>query len=103
MIGWAAALLPTAWRELLPYRLPFAYLQMPLLYAFAVSLCFPARRSVRHLIAGIVAALACAITLVPLPEGVASSQLPGSGINRVVNRADESRAGKRCVSHCRYG
>src|SRR3546814_7981142 len=37
MIGWAAALLPTAWRELLPYRLPFAYLQMPLLYAYAVS------------------------------------------------------------------
>src|SRR3546814_9678023 len=34
MIGWAAALLPTAWRELLPYRLPFAYLQMPLLYAY---------------------------------------------------------------------
>src|SRR3546814_2049948 len=77
MIGWAAALLPTAWRELLPYRLPFAYLQMPLLYAYAVSLCFPARRSVRHLIGGIVAALACAITLVPLPEGVASSLLPG--------------------------
>src|SRR3546814_727656 len=85
MIGWAAALLPTAWRELLPYRLPFAYLQMPLLYAYAVSLCFPARRSVRHLIGGIVAALACAITLVPLPEGVASSLLPGSGFNRVVN------------------
>src|SRR3546814_4401274 len=46
MIGWAAALLPTAWRELLPYRLPFAYLQMPLLYAYAVSLCFP--RSEEH-------------------------------------------------------
>src|SRR3546814_14349229 len=58
---------------------------MPLLYAYAVSLCFPARRSVRHLIGGIVAALACAITLVPLPEGVASSLLHGSGFNRVVN------------------
>src|SRR3546814_15548466 len=58
---------------------------MPLLYAYAVSLCFPARRSVRHLIGGIVAALACAITLVPLPAGVASSLLPGSGFNRVVN------------------
>src|SRR3546814_14995921 len=58
---------------------------MPLRCACAVSLCCPARRSVRHLIGGIVAALACAITLVPLPEGVASSLLPGSGFNRVVN------------------
>src|SRR3546814_8015002 len=66
MIGWAAALLPTAWREMLPYRLPFAYLKMPLLYAYAVLICFPARRSIRHLIGGIVDARVWEMKLVPL-------------------------------------
>lgn len=91
MIGWAGGLLPATWRELLPYRLPLAYLQMPLLYVYAVSLCSPRRRPVRHLIGGLVVALVSAVTFKPhvwawaFPESAASDLLGGLRFAWVVN------------------
>ena len=65
VIGWAAALFPSALADALILRLPLAYLQMPLLYAYAVTLCFPGRRPGLPLLAGGAAALAGALALVP--------------------------------------
>jgi AraC-like DNA-binding protein len=65
VIGWAAALFPSALADVLIFRLPLAYLQMPLLYAYAATLCFPGRRSGLPLLAGVAAAVAGALALVP--------------------------------------
>ncbi len=58
VIGWASPLLPDPLRALLPWRTPLAFLQMPLLYAYVVALCFPARRTAGHLLAGVITSLA---------------------------------------------
>lgn len=65
MTGWIGPLLPPALQEILPYRLPLAFLQMPVLFAYGVALCFPARRSQPHVIAGMLASVASALSLAP--------------------------------------
>ncbi|MCL6713189.1 helix-turn-helix transcriptional regulator [Pseudomonas sp. R2.Fl] len=52
VVGWASPLLPDRLLALLPWRTPLAFLQMPLLHAYVVALCFPARRTRGHLLAG---------------------------------------------------
>ncbi len=57
VVGWAFALLPDRMQIVLPWRTPLAFLQMPLLHAYVVALCFPARRTAVHLRAGAAALL----------------------------------------------
>lgn len=52
LTGWSAALLPPALRPLFVWRIPLAFLQMPCLYVYALALCFPARLTARHWLAG---------------------------------------------------
>lgn len=69
MLGWSAPLLPAAVRALLPYRLPLAYLQMPLLFAYVVALSFPARRTLPHLVVAAVVATLSAVIQIAEFEG----------------------------------
>ncbi len=80
-LGWAAALLPTVARELLPYRLPLAFLQMPLLYVYTVRLCYPARPTFRHGIAAVAVACLSLATLVPRALG----RGPENGLDWLLN------------------
>ena len=43
VVGWLAPLLPEWLQAMLPWRLPLAFLQMPLLHAYGRQLCFPGR------------------------------------------------------------
>lgn len=61
VIGWASPLLPDPLPAMLRWRTPLAFLQMPFLHAYAVALCFPARRPRGHLLAGVLATLAALI------------------------------------------
>lgn len=54
MIGWAFPLLPDGLQAWLLWRTPLAFLQMPLLHAYVVALCFPARGTRGHLRAGLI-------------------------------------------------
>ena len=63
--GWASGLLPPGLRDWMTLRLPLAFVQMPLLYAYAVALCFPARWSRGHLVGGLLAGLASLLVLLP--------------------------------------
>jgi len=58
VIGWASPLLPAPLRSGLPWRTSLAFLQMPLLHAYVVALCFPMRRTRGHLLAGVITTLA---------------------------------------------
>jgi len=65
MAGWMAPLAPPAWRDFLPFRLPLAFLQMPLLYAYMVQLCFPGARSWWNRAAAALAPSASVASLLP--------------------------------------
>lgn len=69
--GWMAPLLPPDVRSLLAFRLPLAFLQMPLLYAYMALLCFSDFRSRRHRLAAMLAVSASALSLAPRAAAVA--------------------------------
>lgn len=71
LAGWMAALVPPDWHALFIVRLPLAYLQMPMLYAYAGHLCFPAWRSRWNWIGGILPAGLSALLLVPRAKTMA--------------------------------
>lgn len=63
--GWMAALFPTWVQELMVFRLPLGFLQMPMLCAYAQALYFPERSTAGYWKWGTVAALLSAISLGP--------------------------------------
>ena len=76
MAGWAADLLPAALREVLIFRLPLCFLQAPLLYAYAATLCFPTRRVAPHLWTALAVAVASALSLLPRAAAWLSGAAP---------------------------
>lgn len=65
LLGWTAPLLPGAVQPFLVFRLPLAFLQMPFLLAYVLTLgSTPAARAF-HLRAGAVLAVASALSLLP--------------------------------------
>lgn len=65
LLGWTAPLMPGAIQPLLVFRLPLAYLQMPFLLAYVLTLGQWHSERRRHLIAGAVLVVASALSLTP--------------------------------------
>jgi AraC-like DNA-binding protein len=63
--GWMVPLVPPGWRGFLAFRLPLAFLQMPLLYDYMARLCFPDSRAAWNWIAAVLAAAASVLSLLP--------------------------------------
>lgn len=65
LLGWTAPLLPGAVQPFLVFRLPLAFLQMPFLLAYVLTLGSTPAARVFHLRAGAVLAVASALSLLP--------------------------------------
>ena len=74
LTGWLAGLLPTWMQSLMVFRLPLAFLQMPMLCAYVVALYFPERETGRYVRWGGVATGVSALSLIPRGWAAASGQ-----------------------------
>ncbi|WEJ99629.1 MAG: helix-turn-helix domain-containing protein [Candidatus Sphingomonas phytovorans] len=84
LLGWTILLFPPGWQVWFPLRLPFGYLQMPLLCAYVRALCFPGQRSRADMTGGL-AAILSAISLIPRARTILSPGLsPGGSTDQFV-------------------
>ena len=83
LLGWTAPLMPSAIPPLLVFRLPLAFLQMPFLLAYVLTLSLGPSRCRFHLWAGMVLMVVSALSLTPRALAMAGIDPGTSGFEGI--------------------